>query len=215
MYTFFGIDRNATDKQLKKVYRKLVMKFHPDRYRGNNEQHRKLMWEKLEKFKTIIDDQQCRDEYDSGKPIEEILQDRRVRIQDERSTYGLKFYVGLSNAVSAFPQVVYNYSINGLYYYLTRGSKYIMHYKKIFDLTVLLRCENSSQKADQLRGEKFNAMLDLQKKLFNNKLSSNERAELREKLKKQKEKYQDIQDESEYEAETSQYFFQKFLRKLA
>ena len=36
-YEVLGVNRNADESELKKVYRKLAMKYHPDRNAGNAE----------------------------------------------------------------------------------------------------------------------------------------------------------------------------------
>lgn len=38
-YSALGVDSNASDAQIKAAYRKAVMKWHPDRYRGNDPDH--------------------------------------------------------------------------------------------------------------------------------------------------------------------------------
>ena len=36
-YTILGIEKNATDEEIKKSYRKLALLFHPDKNPGNEE----------------------------------------------------------------------------------------------------------------------------------------------------------------------------------
>ena len=35
-YSVLGIDRNATDEEVKQAYRDLARKYHPDRYRDSD-----------------------------------------------------------------------------------------------------------------------------------------------------------------------------------
>ena len=41
-YSVLGVDRNATEEQIKKAYRKKAMEFHPDKNPGNAEAETKF-----------------------------------------------------------------------------------------------------------------------------------------------------------------------------
>ena len=46
-YDILGVDKNASEKDIKTKYRKLAMKYHPDKNKGNKEAE--------EKFKRITE----------------------------------------------------------------------------------------------------------------------------------------------------------------
>lgn len=67
-YKVLGVSKNATDKDIKKAYRKLAIKWHPDKHSQNEEEKRKA----TRKFKQIVEandvlsDPQKRKRYDMG-----------------------------------------------------------------------------------------------------------------------------------------------------
>src|SRR5438128_3490835 len=61
-YEVLGVDRNADDQGLKSAYRKLALKFHPDRNPGNQEAEEKFK-EAAEAY-SVLSDAQKRANYD-------------------------------------------------------------------------------------------------------------------------------------------------------
>src|SRR5512147_1853456 len=55
-YRVLGVDRNANKEELKKAYRKLALKYHPDRNPGDREAERRFK-EINEAYEVLRDDQ--------------------------------------------------------------------------------------------------------------------------------------------------------------
>lgn len=73
-YKILGIDRRASDDEIKKAYRKRALVHHPDRHANANDEEKR---EQEKKFKevgeayAVLSDQQKRDRYDNGQDMDE------------------------------------------------------------------------------------------------------------------------------------------------
>jgi len=73
-YKILGIDKRASDDEIKKAYRKRALVHHPDRHANASEDEKR---EQEKKFKevgeayAILSDQQKRDRYDNGQDLDE------------------------------------------------------------------------------------------------------------------------------------------------
>ena len=69
-YTILGVSSTATDDEIKKAYRKLALKFHPDKYAGQNEAEQKKAadtFAKIAAANEILSDPDERWQYDMRK----------------------------------------------------------------------------------------------------------------------------------------------------
>lgn len=67
-YETLGVNRNATTSEIKSAYRKLALKFHPDKQRGSEEDRAKAaaIFTKISNAYEIVSDNEARAKYDSG-----------------------------------------------------------------------------------------------------------------------------------------------------
>lgn len=62
-YKVLGVGRNATDEEIKKAYRKLAMKYHPDHAKGDKAAEERF--KKISEAYAVLSDKQKRQEYDT------------------------------------------------------------------------------------------------------------------------------------------------------
>ena len=64
-YEILGIQKNATSDEIKKAYRNLAFKYHPDRNPGNKEAEEKF--KKISEAYNVLSDDSKRKDYDCGR----------------------------------------------------------------------------------------------------------------------------------------------------
>ncbi len=62
-YKTLGVEKTASDEEIKKAYRKLALKYHPDRNKGNNEAEEQF--KKLSEAYAVLSDKEKRAQYDA------------------------------------------------------------------------------------------------------------------------------------------------------
>ena len=62
-YNDLGLDKNATEEEIKKQYRKLAHKYHPDKNAGNDNE-----FKKINEANSILSDSKLKQEYDQRSP---------------------------------------------------------------------------------------------------------------------------------------------------
>ncbi|ETN01211.1 hypothetical protein PPTG_17621 [Phytophthora nicotianae INRA-310] len=71
LYAVFGVERSATDKEITRAYRKLALKFHPDKQRGDEASRAKATgrFQAVSAIHSILSDKEARAVYDESGTI--------------------------------------------------------------------------------------------------------------------------------------------------
>jgi curved DNA-binding protein CbpA len=64
-YQILGLSKNATEKEIKKAYRKLALKWHPDKNRGENEKLAEEKFKDISEAYQVLSDPKKRKDYDN------------------------------------------------------------------------------------------------------------------------------------------------------
>ena len=83
-YAVLGLPRDFTEEQLKKQYRLLALKYHPDRNRGNEEEAAK-QFQTISAANTVLSDPKARRAYDL-ELLKQLVMNRHARRPPPRST---------------------------------------------------------------------------------------------------------------------------------
>jgi curved DNA-binding protein len=62
-YKILGVDKNASEKDIKQAYRKMAMKYHPDRTQGDKSAEE--MFKKISEAYAVLSDKEKREQYDT------------------------------------------------------------------------------------------------------------------------------------------------------
>src|SRR6056300_1028966 len=62
-YKVLGVNKNASDSEIKKAYRKLALKYHPDQTKGDKQAEAKF--KQLSEAYAVLSDKEKRQQYDT------------------------------------------------------------------------------------------------------------------------------------------------------
>jgi len=68
-YKILGVARNANQKEIKKAYRELALKWHPDKNTGENKEEAEKMFQDIGEAYEVLSDKELRGKYDRGEDV--------------------------------------------------------------------------------------------------------------------------------------------------
>ena len=86
-YKALGVDQDATEKQIKKAYRKLSLKYHPDKNRGD--ENAKKKFDEVRDAYECLSDRKKRSVYDTGG-VDAVKKHVERGNQPDRDMFGRK-----------------------------------------------------------------------------------------------------------------------------
>lgn len=73
-YKILGVSKQAQEPEIRKAYKKLALKWHPDKHNGSDEDRAKAdkMFREINEAKDVLTDREMRDKYDNGMDLDQI-----------------------------------------------------------------------------------------------------------------------------------------------
>lgn len=68
-YKILGVSRTATSKEIKKAYRELALKYHPDKNTGDSKEEAEKMFHDIGEAYEVLSDDELRAKYDRGEAV--------------------------------------------------------------------------------------------------------------------------------------------------
>ena len=73
-YKILGVSKQAQEPEIRKAYKKLALKWHPDKHNGSDDDRAKAdkMFREINEAKDVLTDREMRDKYDNGMDLDQI-----------------------------------------------------------------------------------------------------------------------------------------------
>merc|ERR1712185_706320 len=68
-YKILGVKRSATDREIKKEYRKLALKYHPDKVKEEEKKKAELIFRDIGEAYSVLSNEELRGKYDRGEDV--------------------------------------------------------------------------------------------------------------------------------------------------
>ena len=106
-YEVLGVDKNATAEELKKAYRKMAIKYHPDKNPGDDEAVKKFR--EITEAYEILGDEKKRKEYDNKRKFKNGQENNKNKnlknknnFSDNNFSFGKEFFKSASEMKEMF-----------------------------------------------------------------------------------------------------------------
>ncbi|OWZ11004.1 hypothetical protein PHMEG_00016036 [Phytophthora megakarya] len=147
LYVVLGVEHSATDKEITRAYRKLALKYHPDKQRGDDASRAKATakFQAVSAIHSILSDKEARAVYDESGTIRSDDHDEKSPSFQMWTQYFARVFPKVSKDVINRFEGEYRYSDEERCDVLTAYIKYEGEMQHVMD-TIMLSADNDEQR---------------------------------------------------------------------